>query len=72
MLFLSLSPLTSNIARRDICLWVILGQKCLFSQNNSERAYLPHLKRIKACNSQYVEDCGAWRDSYYVDTKTKQ
>ena len=57
MFFLSLLPLTSNIARRDMSLRMIFGQKCLFLHNSNERAYLLGIEHIKPCNSEYVNDC---------------
>ena len=57
MFFLSLLPLASNIARRDMSLGMIFGQKCLFSQNSSKRAYLFGVEHIKLCNPEYANDC---------------
>ena len=69
MFFLSLLPLTFNIARPDMSLRVIFGQKCLFFQNTSKRAYLLSIEHIKPCNPEYVNDCKAEGDSYQQSQK---
>ncbi|MCC0176955.1 hypothetical protein I4641_08175 [Waterburya agarophytonicola K14] len=61
--------MTSNIARPDICLWVVFGQECLFFQDSNEIAYLPEIKHIKACNSQDVKGWRTWLDSYLSEQK---
>ena len=62
MFFLSLLPFTSNIARLDLSLRMMFGQKYAFFQNTNKKAYLIGTEHIKPCNSEYVNDCQAEGD----------
>lgn len=70
MFFFSLSPLRLNIAHPDMSLWMIFSENFLFLQNSNERAYLPELRHMKACKSEYVKDCTTWLDSYQGSQKS--
>ena len=69
MLFLALLKPISNIARPEICLWGVFGQRCEFVPSEITAAYFGRLKHIKACNHQYVKGCRAWPDNYQSEPK---
>ena len=70
MLFLSLLPSTSNIARLNVCCSAAFVQKCLFWQYSDSKAYLPGSSRIKTCNSEYVKGWQLWIDSDRIEPKS--